>query len=223
MPIEPESNRWSLPNPAAAPTDDELLAVGADLAPGTMLAAYRSGVFPMGIDDRLMGWWSPNPRGILRPLDFHTSRSLRRTQRRFEMSVDTDFDAVVEACANPDRPRGWISADFKAAYSELHRLGWAHSVEARLRGELVGGLFGIEIGGLFAAESKFHTETDASKAAVQHLAHLLAKGSAAQSRIIDVQWLTPHLESLGAIELTRESYLESLAAALSLPPVLSRT
>lgn len=221
MPSEPAPNRWSLPDPRTAPADQELLAVGADLAPGTMLAGYRTGIFPMGLDDVVLGWWSPQPRGILRPADFHASRSLARTLRRFELTVDQAFSDVVAGCADPQRPHGWITEEFKTAYASLHALGWAHSVEAWSDGELAGGLFGIEIGGLFAAESMFHTRTDASKAALFELTRRLGAAEPAERRIIDVQWATAHLRTLGVTEVTRTEYLDLLPEALSLPSVLS--
>lgn len=182
--------------------------------PGTLLAAYRNGLFPMPIGRRRMGWFSPDPRGVLFPGDAHMSRSLARSMRHFEFRVDTAFAAVMEGCANPGRPHGWISADFKAAYGLLHRLGWAHSVETYFEGELVGGLYGLCIGGLFAAESKFHTHTDASKAAVMELARIM---SGHPGSIIDVQWSTAHLATLGVSEISRDRYLELMVAATRLP------
>ncbi len=168
------------------PEGAEIAGVGADLAPGTLLAAYRQGLFPMRLQARgplglgPLGWWSPDPRGIV-PLDgLHVSRSLRRSQRRFEIRVDTAFVDVMRGCADPKRPHGWIDKKFVAAYSELHELGWAHSVETWQVDErgvdaLVGGLYGVAIGGLFAAESKFHRVTDASKVAVVALVDLLPR------------------------------------------------
>ncbi|MGQ0847461.1 MAG: leucyl/phenylalanyl-tRNA--protein transferase [Sporichthyaceae bacterium] len=217
MAIDPGPSRWQFP-----PTDiadaHGLMGVGADLEPATLLAAYRHGIFPMPLSRRgRIGWWSPNPRGIL-PLDgVHESRSLARTRRRFEIRVDTAFDEVVAACGDPSRPHGWINAAMTAAYHRLHRLGWAHSVETWADGELAGGLFGISIGGLFAGESMFHRRTDASKAAVLATCDLLrAAGSPAQ-RLFDVQWTTEHLCTLGAIDVDRADYERRLAAALTLP------
>ena len=229
VPVEPPPSRWALPTVATSGADGEIVGVGADLAPGTLLAAYRQGLFPMRLQARgpiglgPIGWWSPNPRGII-PLDqLVVSRSLRRSVRRFEVRVDTAFDAVMRGCADPRRPHGWIDKKFIAAYTELHRLGWAHSVETwqeDARGEvvLVGGLYGVSIGGLFAAESKFHRVTDASKVAVVALVEVLRAGGAA---LLDVQWNTPHLSSLGAIDVPREDYQRLLAEALERPlPVL---
>ncbi|HLF41623.1 MAG TPA: leucyl/phenylalanyl-tRNA--protein transferase, partial [Acidimicrobiia bacterium] len=173
---------------------EDLLAVGGDLEPGTLLDAYRHGAFPMPVQG-LLGWWSPDPRGIL-PLDgLRVTRSLEKSCRRFELRVDTAFDAVIEACADPRREGGWISDDIRAAYRRLHRLGWAHSVEAwDAEGYLAGGLYGVAIGGLFAGESMFHRARDASKVALVGLVEmLLADGH--PDRLLDVQWATDHLVS----------------------------
>jgi leucyl/phenylalanyl-tRNA--protein transferase len=180
-----------------------------DLAPDRLLAAYANGIFPMPADGRLL-WWSPDPRAVLEPARFHVSRSLRRTRRRFEIRVNTTFAAVIDGCADPRRPHGWIDEEIRAAYVRLHELGWAHSVEAwDADGRLAGGLYGVAMGRLFAAESMFHVATDASKAALAGLVERL-DGDA----LIDVQWLTPHLASLGAIEVPREEYLRRLRRAL---------
>lgn len=214
MPIEPPATAWQLPDPSAH--EQALVGVGADLAPGTLLAAYRSGLFPMPVRRRI-GWWSPLERGVL-PLDgLVVSRSLRRSCRRFEVSVDTAFDEVVEGCADRDE-RTWITPQIHQAYRRLFDLGWAHSVETwNADGELVGGLYGVAIGGLFAGESMFHRETDASKVALVALVRLLSRDGDAASRLLDTQWLTPHLASLGCIEIPREEYLVRLRTALSLP------
>ena len=227
MPVEPPPSRWALPDAATASADAEIVGVGADLAPGTLLAAYRQGMFPMRLHARgriglgPIGWWSPDPRGII-PLDgLIVSRSLRRSARRFEVRVDTAFEDVMRGCADPKRPHGWIDKKFIAAYTELHHLGWAHSVETWRedeRGEcvLVGGLYGLSIGGLFAAESKFHRATDASKVAVVALVDLLREGG---GTLLDVQWTTPHLASLGAVDVPRARYLELVADAVVRPSV----
>lgn len=218
MPLDPGPTRWHLPDPATAPEGEEAIAVGADLAPETMLAGYRRGLFAMPEGRRLF-WWSPDPRGVLRPVDFHASRSLRRTSRRFEASVDQAFREVVAACGDPRRGGGrWITDRYARAYAELHGLGWAHSVEVWLDGELAGGVFGVEVGGLFCAESMFHRQTDASKAALWALTARL--GAAAGDRLIDIQWLTDHLATLGAREVPRGDYLAGLARLTTLPPVL---
>lgn len=221
MPIEPPPTRWRLPDPANAPLGQEIIGVGGDLAPGTLLAGYRSGMFAMPEGD-LLGWWSPDPRGLLRPAAFHASRSLHRSLRRFTVSLDRDLPAVVAGCADPQRPHGWISTEYRQSYESLHALGWAHSVEVwDADGDLVGGLFGVEIGGLFAAESKFHVRSDASKVAVAVLAGLLAADHDPR-RMIDVQWSTPHLARLGAHVVPRADYLHDLHAALACPGLFGR-
>ncbi|HYI20484.1 MAG TPA: leucyl/phenylalanyl-tRNA--protein transferase [Solirubrobacteraceae bacterium] len=217
MPIEPEPCAWVLP-PAGEAGPDDVVALGADLEPGTLVEAYRGGLFPMPIDEvPAMVWWSPDPRGIL-PLDgFRLSRSLRRTRRRFTITVDRAFPAVVAGCADPARAGGWITEEMRGAYARLHALGWAHSVEAwDAGGTLAGGLYGVEVGGLFAAESKFHVRTDASKAAVAALVERLR--AAGGPRLLDVQWTTPHLRSLGAVDVPRAEYLARLGAVVALPP-----
>jgi leucyl/phenylalanyl-tRNA--protein transferase len=201
--------------------EEGLLALGADLEPGTLLAAYRAGIFPMPLDGvSELAWFSPDPRAIV-PLDgFHVSRSLRRSVRRFTTTADQAFDTVVAGCADPARPGGWINPPIRAAYARLHSLGWAHSVEVwDADGTLAGGLYGVEIGGLFAAESKFHVRTDASKVAVVALVERLR--AAGCERVLDVQWPTPHLEALGAREVARPEYLWRLAAALATPPAFA--
>ena len=210
MPVEPPPTRWALPSPDAA-GEDEVAGVGADLEPGTLLAAYRQGLFPMRLGRRgPIGWWSPDPRGII-PLDgLRVSRSLRRSCGRFDTTVDRAFPDVIRGCADRRRPGGWIDDSFLEAYTRLHELGWAHSVEAWADGELVGGVYGVAIGGLFAAESMFHRVTDAGKVALVALVELLRAGGAT---LLDVQWVTPHLASLGAIEVSRARYLELLAEA----------
>jgi leucyl/phenylalanyl-tRNA--protein transferase len=213
VPAEPPPTAWQLPDPPSLDPGD-LVGVGADLEPGTLLAAYRRGLFPMPVDGRL-AWWSPDPRAVLLLDRLRVTRSLRRSCARFSITVDTAFDAVVAACAAPDREGGWISADIRVAYSRLHELGWAHSVETWTpSGKLAGGLYGVAIGGLFAGESMFHREKDASKVALVGLVELLTEGGAT---LLDVQWLTPHLASLGVAGVPRSTYLEMLATALSRP------
>ena len=222
MPVEPPPSQWTFPDPTRA-RDGEVVGLGGDLEPGTILAAYRAGIFPMPLRRRL-AWWSPEPRGII-PLDgLHSARRLRRSDRRFEIRVDTAFSQVIEACADPRRPGSWIGPHIRAAYVRLHELGWAHSVEAwSADGELAGGLYGVAIGGLFAGESMFHRATDASKVALLHLVELLAadeggpEAAARAGRLLDVQWCTDHLASLGAVEVSRERYGEMLERALRLP------
>jgi leucyl/phenylalanyl-tRNA--protein transferase len=186
------------------------------LTPEGVLLAYAHGIFPMA--DERSGealWFRPDPRAIL-PLDgFHVSRSLARTIKRaaFEIRVDTDFEGVMRGCA--DRPEGtWISERFVEVYAALHRAGKAHSVEAWREGRLVGGTYGLALGGAFMAESMFHRETDASKVA---LGALVARLREQGFILLDVQYVTPHLESLGAVEITRREYERRLEQALALP------
>lgn len=204
---------------AEAEPGTDLLATGADLEPSTLVAAYSCGLFPMGTGRSgrgRLGWWSPDPRGVL-PLDgLHVSRSLRRSLASFEVRVDTAFDAVVAGCGDRRRDGRWITPSVARAYGRLHRLGVAHSVETWAAGELVGGLYGVSLGGLFAGESMFHRATDASKAALFALVGLL-RADGDDRRLLDVQWRTEHLASLGVVEVGRSEYLEWLAAALTAP------
>jgi len=226
MPTEPPATGWvfpdvSLPPRAGGPGD--LVGAGADLEPGTLLAAYRRGLFPMPGEPRPgrrgadLLWWSPVERGVL-PLDgLRVSRSLRQSVRRMEVRVDTAFEAVIGACADPRRDGGWIDAEVRAAYTRLHTLGWAHSVEAWQDGDLVGGLYGVAAGGLFAGESMFHRRTDASKVALVALVDLL-RDEHAERRVLDVQWPTDHLASLGVVTVARSTYLRMLERAADVPP-----
>ncbi|MGC8627816.1 MAG: leucyl/phenylalanyl-tRNA--protein transferase [Acidimicrobiales bacterium] len=220
IPVEPPASAWQFPcdakSHAAAAKGGELVAVGGDLEPGTLLAAYRCGLFPMPVGKRL-AWWSPDPRGVV-PLDgLVVSRSLRMSCRRYEVRFDTAFGEVIAACADPSRPGGWIDRNVRVAYTRLHELGWAHSVEAwDEAGELAGGLYGVLVGGLFAGESMFHRGRDASKVALVALVKALRAGGA---RLLDVQWVTPHLASLGAVPVSRERYLSLLQEALAVPQV----
>ncbi|MGH9209488.1 MAG: leucyl/phenylalanyl-tRNA--protein transferase [Acidimicrobiales bacterium] len=221
-PIEPPPSAWDFPSADQA-DDSGVVAVGGDLQPGTILAAYRSGLFPMPLGRRgELGWWSPDPRGII-PLDrLRVSRSLRRSCRRYEVRVDSAFEAVVEACADPARPDGWITPAVQAAYLQLHELGWAHSVETwdPHRDELVGGLYGVAIGGLFAGESMFYRRNDTSKVALVGLVRLMATDdvpAVTRARLLDVQWVTPHLARLGATEIARSAYVERVRRAVRLP------
>jgi leucyl/phenylalanyl-tRNA--protein transferase len=225
MPIEPPATGWVFPDLAGLPSGDDaddLVGAGADLEPGTLLAAYRQGLFPMPAGDgrrrrrASLLWWSPVERGVL-PLDgLRVSRSLRQSARRMEIRVDTTFDEVVAACADPAREGGWIDGQIRSAYGRLHTLGWAHSVETWQSGELVGGLYGVAIGGLFAGESMFHRVSDASKVALVALVELL-RDEHADRRLLDVQWRTDHLASLGVVTLPRRAYLERLGEAVDLP------
>ena len=207
-------SRWKFPPPSDWP-DGDVIAAGGDLAPATLVAAYRQGLFPMAVDGRepVLGWWSPDPRGIV-PLDgLRVTRSMRQSAKRFEVRVDTCFADVIRACADPSRDSGWISGEFIEAFTAMHQLGWAHSVEAFDRsGRLAGGLYGVRINGLFAGESMFHQQRDASKVALMALVELM-RGTG--MTLLDVQWRTEHLASLGAIEVDRRHYLGLLAEALA--------
>jgi leucyl/phenylalanyl-tRNA--protein transferase len=209
-PQQLEPSRWRF-DAAAWPLDSDCVAMGGDLEPGTIIEAYRHGAFPMPLDGEL-AWWSPVRRGILRPDDLRVSRSLRRSAKAFALTYDTDFAGVVHACADPSRPGGWISPEIEAAYVRLHQLGWAHSVETRdADGTLVGGVYGLQLGRLFAGESMFHHVRDASKVALIGLVELQSGG------LIDVQWNTSHLASLGVVEVDREEYLHSIADLVDRP------
>ncbi len=210
MPIDPGPSRFLLPDPADAGPDD-LVAVGGGLDPATVLTGYKKGLFPMHIDGTL-GWWSPMQRGVILPDGLRVSRSLRRSVRRYQVTFDSGFDEVVAGCADPSRPNGWIGPEIQEAYRQLHRLGWAHSVETRdSDGLLVGGLYGIAIAGLFAGESMFHLAPDASKVALVALVrHMTVCGM----ELLDVQWATDHLRSLGAEEISRGEYLARLGKAI---------
>ncbi len=213
-PTPVESTKWVFP-PAEDWPDQDLVAGGADLEPGTLLEAYLHGLFPMRVGDppEVLGWWSPDPRGVM-PLDgFKVSRSLRRHRRHFSVSVDRQFGAVMMGCADVRRPHGWIDDSFLDAYDRLHALGIAHSVEVWTPdGQLAGGLYGVRIGGFFAGESMFHRVTDASKVALWATCELLRLDGA---RLFDVQWTTEHLVSLGAIDVARSQYLALLADAVA--------
>ena len=242
------SNNFDFPDPLSAPDEIELIAVGQyDLTgepilltpksdwpklvvdgshwdQNVILAAYRSGLFPMPLDAKesplVISWWSPNPRGVIDPNSIKISKSLRKSIKRFKYTVDRNFEKVIRLCGDENRPAGWITENVVQAYLNLHRNGYAHSIEVwNSENELVGGLYGIELGGLFAGESMFHLERDASKAALVHLGQLLA---GEPKRLIDCQWLTDHLHSLGAFEISRESYISGLNELLAVPPVLSR-
>lgn len=168
----------------------------------------------MPLGRRRLGWFSPDPRGVI-PLDgLRVSRSLRRSLKRYEIRMNTDFDTVIGTCAALPRRHGWITSGIEAAYGRLHRLGVAHSVEAWDGDRLVGGLYGVGLGGLFAGESMFHTALDASKVALVALVDRLNDIGAT---LLDIQWVTPHLASLGAINIPRGAYLQRLADALEVP------
>jgi leucyl/phenylalanyl-tRNA--protein transferase len=197
---------------------DGLVAVGGDLSVPRLLLAYRSGIFPWTVDP--ITWWSPDPRGIFELDAFHVSRSFKRTLRKnhFRVTFDRAFDAVLQACAEPapNRSSTWISPEFIDAYNRMHATGHAHSIECWLANKLVGGVYGVHIGGLFAGESMFHRATDASKVALYWLmAHLRDRGF----KLFDIQMVSPHTKQLGARAVSREEYLARLRFALQEPCV----
>ncbi|MCA0293939.1 MAG: leucyl/phenylalanyl-tRNA--protein transferase [Actinobacteria bacterium] len=208
--------------PQSWPAQD-LIAFSAEFDEALVLAAYTEGVFPMPLHESgfgQMGWWSPLHRGVL-PLDaLRVPRSLRKSAHHYTTTVDAAFTQVLERCGDPARPHGWIDADIRRVYGTLHEMGRVHSVETwDTHGRLVGGLYGVSLGGLFAGESMFHDPVlgrDASKVALLALVELLADEHA-EDRIIDVQWQTDHLASLGAIEVERDEYLGLLGEALAVP------
>jgi len=195
--------------------DDGLVALGGTLNPDTLISAYRAGVFPWS-SDPVLTWWSPDPRAIFDLEHWQPHRSASRSVRRagWRFSVDRAFEGVMRACAEPgpDRPSSWITDDFVRSYSTLHARGLAHSVEVWEGETLVGGLYGVTIGGFFGGESMFHRRTDASKAAVGHLVERLRAGG---FKLLDAQVPTPHLERLGAINIPRAEYLARLRVALA--------
>lgn len=221
MPIDPGPSLWLLPDPAAADPGEDVVAVGADLEPSTVLAAYRRGLFPMHLSSGPLAWWSPDPRGVLPLEGLRVTRSLQKSRQRFTCTLDADFAGVMDGCREGRTDGAWITDEFIATYTTLHRLGWAHSIEVWEDDALVGGLYGIEVGGLFAGESMFHRARDASKVALVELVTLLAAAPGPSAdRLLDVQWRTDHLGTLGAVEISRAEYLDRLARARSLPSAL---
>ena len=210
--IHPGDTSLSFPDTSLALREpDGLLAVGGDLAPDRLLAAYRRGIFPWYSEEQPILWWSPDPRTVLFPERLSISRSLRKRlrQMRFQVTLDQAFDDVINACAEP-RPGSsgtWITAEMNEAYSRLHRSGYAHSVECRHQGKLVGGLYGVALGRVFFGESMFSHETDASKVAFAHLVRQLAAWDFA---LIDCQVYSSHLASLGAEEISRSEFVKQL-------------
>ena len=194
---------------------DGLLCAGGDLSVPRLLEAYRRGIFPWFSAGQPILWWSPDPRTVLDPLAFRVSRSLAKTLRNrgYETSLDRDFAAVVERCADRTlRPEGtWISPQMQAAYRRLHELGYAHSVETWLGGRLVGGLYGVALGGAFFGESMFHHERDASKVALVALVNRMRERG---YTLLDTQFMTEHLARFGAMDIPRRTYHRRLAAAL---------
>jgi leucyl/phenylalanyl-tRNA---protein transferase len=211
-PRDPGASVWKLPDPSAA-DDDGIVGVGADLEPATLVDAYRHGVFPWPHEGwPAHPWFSPNPRGVIWPGAVHVSRSLRQRLRRsgWHTTVDAAFDTVIETCAERGPDEGtWIWPEMQAAYRRLHQLGWARSLEVWDGDELVGGLYGVHVGGVFTGESMFHHSPDASKVA---LVDLVDRFSEAGGTAVDVQLMTEHLEAMGAVAIPRRDYLALLAA-----------
>ncbi len=211
-------SQFYFPDPRFAPRDAPL-AIGGDLSPEQLLCAYSQGIFPWYDADQPILWWSPDPRFVLEPANFSGRRSLRRALKReaWEIQLDTAFTEVMQACANVPRPNQegtWITSEMIAAYARLHELGLAHSLEVRLEGSLVGGVYGVSLGAAFFAESMFHRVTDASKVALHHLCELAKEWNFS---FIDCQVPTEHLRSLGAEEWPRQAFLEMLQQAIQQP------
>lgn len=226
--------------------ETEIVLIGGRVDADSLVAGYREGLFPMEVDlaqeepreggpegvptepseqessaASLLAWFCPDPRGVLAYPGMRVSRSLRRAQNQFTVTVDEDFAGVLEGCADPYRPHGWITPAYREAYLDLHTLGIAHSVEVWQQGQLAGGLLGLELGGTFCADSKFHRVTNASKVALAELSRRVFGGADAPTRLIDVQWCTDHLASLGCREVSRAEYLRTMPTRLALPTVLS--
>ncbi len=213
MPV-PLDQRLRFPDPRTA-DHEGLVAFGGDLSPDRLRLAYRSGIFPWTVNP--ITWWSPDPRGIFELDCFHTPRSFAKflRQQQFAITRDRAFRQVMEGCAAPALGRGrtWVTPEFIAAYTRLHELGDAHSVECWQGGELAGGIYGVSLGGFFAGESMFHRSTNASKVALHHLVeHLRARGFA----LFDIHMITPAPRQLGAVEISRDEYLRRLRVAVEL-------
>lgn len=212
MPVFVLSQALKFPDPRSADVEG-LVAVGGDLSVERLLLAYRSGLFPWTVSP--ISWWSPDPRAILEFDQLHVSESLKRVLRRntFQVTVDKAFPQVIAQCAKPGPARGetWISEEFIAAYTRLHERGHAHSLECWLDGELVGGIYGVAIGGFFAGESMFHRVSNASKVALCHLVEHLKKR---EFKLLDIQMLTPVTKQMGGVTISREEYLARLGEAV---------
>jgi leucyl/phenylalanyl-tRNA--protein transferase len=231
---------WQFPDVREAEPGQELLALGGDMSPETLLEAYSRGLFPMNVKTEAMnakteklggktetsaetlGWWSPDPRGVL-PLDsLIISKSLETSAKKFSITYDEDFMGVMRGC-QAAREDAWITPEFLVAYQCLHELGHAHSVEVRdEKSRLVGGLYGVEVGGLFAGESMFYLKRDASKVALIALVNQL-RSPGEKNRLLDVQWRTNHLATLGVVAIPRVKYLDLLTAALPTKPAFGYT
>lgn len=206
-----DSPEWFPPLEQALDDPAGLLAAGGDLSTTRLLAAYRRGIFPWYSAGQPVLWWSPDPRTVLFPAEFRCSRSLSKTLRNggFEVVFNRDFGAVMDGCAAPraHSPGTWITSEMRAAYLDLHRIGYAHSIETYLDGELVGGLYGVRMGGVFFGESMFSTRSDASKAA---LARLVERCLLEKIAVIDCQLASQHLTSLGSRPIPRPHFQKLL-------------
>jgi leucyl/phenylalanyl-tRNA--protein transferase len=214
-----DAPEWFPPLDQALDEPAGLLAAGGDLSPARLLAAYQRGIFPWYSPGQPVLWWSPDPRAVLFPEEFNCSRSLAKTLRNggFEVVIDRDFGAVIDACAapRPHAPGTWITSEMRNAYLRLHRLGQAHSFESWRNGQLAGGLYGVRLGGVFFGESMFSRERDASKVALAHLVTVCLRNSIA---VIDCQLPSPHLESLGSRTIPRQQFQALLREHISLQP-----
>lgn len=207
---------WRFPDPESADAQG-LLAMGGDLSPSRLLSAYRQGIFPWYEPGCPILWWSPNPRLILEPKDFKCSRSLRQSLNKpHQLKLDTAFSQVIQACSEENQRQGhtWIIPEMIEAYTELHRLGYAHSVEIWDQDKLIGGLYGLSLGRAFFGESMFHRRSNASKMALYYLCQLMQDW---QFDLLDCQIPSGHLISLGAIMIKRKEFLYRLELALSRP------
>lgn len=220
-PKHPGPSSWVLPHPSRA-DEDGVVGVGADLAPATLVQAYSSGLFPWPHDDAPLPWFSPDPRAVMTIHDLHVQRSLRRTARRsgWTTTCDAAFDDVMDGCAQRRDEGTWITDAMRGAYRRLHDLGWAHSIEVWDDDDLVGGIYGIQIGATFTGESMFHRRSDASKIA---LWELLLRLTEAGGTTLDAQLWTPHLATLGIREIPRDDYLARLQDGASRPVGLLRS
>ncbi len=217
--IEASDPPDSFPNPEFALDDnDGLLAIGGDLSIPRLLAAYRKGIFPWYDSEwQPILWWSPNPRAVLFTEELHVSRSLRKTLRKniFTVSIDRNFADVVERCATTRSDTGtWINPSLAVAYRKLHEIGYAHAVETWANGELVGGLYGVNLGRVFYGESMFSVQTDASKVA---LVYLVAICRELGVELIDCQLASPHLASLGSRQISRQTFQDYLRRYTDFP------
>lgn len=215
--------RYEFPDPLIVPDEfGDLISLGADLEPSTLLYAYSHGLFPMYVDtspqesgDKVLGWFSPAERGVFDVNNLRVTRSMIQSAKKYDVRVDTCFEDLMRMCMSVPREGGWINDDFVHAYVRMYELGFAHSVEVFHNNELVGGLYGLGFAG-FAGESMVHSARDASKVALMHLTTLMREQGAT---LLDAQWLTPHLETLGAVGLTRERYFEQLTQSLKLSSI----